>query len=136
MLQKTMMRVPAWARWVLTLLWTAYFFVLLVQPQGQPIINTGLPPGPPSLQREILFTSLHILTFAFTTLLWIWAWLTQVEWRRALFISALMIMTLGVSTELWQATVPGRSTQIWDMSANLLGVAVGGWLAAQGRRLI
>lgn len=75
---------------------------------------------------------IHIITFASTTLLWFWA--LQHSARQALYLSAGLALLLGIATELQQATIPGRNTQVWDLTANVLGVGIGYWLARRSAR--
>lgn len=106
-------------RWSITLGWTAVLVIILVQPEAQPIVNTGVQPAPPSFQRELAFVTLHIVSFCLTTLLWIWAVRQSPLWG-ALSVALL----IGIVTEFLQALAPGRTPQLIDFLANGLGVLV------------
>ncbi|MEL6524894.1 MAG: VanZ family protein [Chloroflexota bacterium] len=109
--------------------WTIFLSILLLQPSAQPVINTGVQGAPPSFERELLFSTGHVLTFGFTFLLWCWALALRIQWQLVALCAVLMLY--GVLAEQVQSTVPGRSAQWWDMLANGLGVliAYGTWHA-------
>ncbi|MEL6405047.1 MAG: VanZ family protein [Chloroflexota bacterium] len=109
--------------------WTIFLSILLLQPSAQPVINTGVQGAPPSFERELLFSTGHVLTFGFTFLLWCWALALRIQWQLVALCAVLMLY--GVLAEQVQSTVPGRSAQWWDMLANGLGVlmAYGAWHA-------
>jgi len=118
-------------RWLFTLIWTSLFMIILVQPESQPVINTGIPPAPPTLGREILFSTLHIISFALTTLLWLWTLCGHLAPAFALGAAVVLVLLLAISTELAQGHSPGRSPQLSDMIANAAGMIVGLWLYRQ-----
>jgi VanZ family protein len=111
--------------WIVTLLWTIFLTILLLQPEAQPIIPTGIPPAPPSFERELFFSSLHFLFFGITALLWCISISNYFELPLTLLSVALFIASYGLVTEFAQMMIPGRGTQIWDMAANILGVMLG-----------
>lgn len=112
-------------RWVLALSWTFYLTVLLLQPEMNPVIPTGIPTAPPSFEREILFTIAHLIFFGLTALFWCLALEKELSPTMALLIAALFLCSYGFVTELAQATVPGRSPQLGDILANITGIGIG-----------
>jgi VanZ family protein len=112
-------------RWAFALVWTFYLTVLLLQPEMQPIIPTGIQPAPPSFEREILFTIAHLIFFSLTAIFWCLALEKELSLSMALLIAAIFLCSYSFVTELAQATVPGRSPQIGDMLANLTGICIG-----------
>ena len=112
-------------RWGLALAWTLYLTILLLQPELQPIIPTGLQPAPPSFEREVFYTSIHLLFFGITAVLWCFALEKDLSPMMVLLIAALFLVSYGFVTELAQGTVPGRTPQVGDMLANITGVCLG-----------
>lgn len=114
-------------RWAVTLLWTAVLVIILVQPENQPIINTGVQPAPPTLEREIAFTSLHVVSFFITTSLWIWTLTgfphSDAPHQGKLWVAVSIALSIGFVTEGLQSNVPGRALQLTDFIANGCGVA-------------
>lgn len=115
--------IPRLLRTALAILWTIVLTILLLQPTTQPIIPTGIQGAPPSLERELLFSTGHILTFAFTVLVWSWALHIRRGWHLVLLCG--LLLAYGVLAEYAQSTVPGRAAQWWDMLANGIGVVLG-----------
>jgi VanZ family protein len=112
-------------RWGITLIWTAFLTVLLLQPEVQQIIPTGIPPAPPTLEREIFFTIAHLAFFGLTAVLWSFALSKDLPLPMTLLIAALFLLSYGFVSELAQGNVAGRSPQIGDMLANATGICLG-----------
>lgn len=112
-------------RWTITLFWTVFLTILLVQPETQPIIPTGIQPAPPSLIREVLFSIVHLIMFGITSFLWCIALESYFDLRLTLLSVALFIISYGFVTELAQGMSPGRTSQIWDIIANVIGNMIG-----------
>jgi VanZ family protein len=112
-------------RWATTLLWTIFLTILLLQPETQSIIPTGIQPAPPSIERELFFSTIHLIMFGITAFLWCLALETYFELRLTLVSVGLFIISYGFVTELAQGMIPGRAPQIWDMIANAIGVMIG-----------
>jgi VanZ family protein len=121
-------------RWGIALAWTLYLTILLLQPELQPILPTGLPPAPPSLEREIFYTSMHLLFFGITAVLWCFALEKDLSLVMVMLIAALFLVSFGFVTELAQGTVAGRTPQVSDMLANITGVCLGLALFRWGTR--
>ena len=109
-------------RWLIAIIPTMLLTVLLLQPENQPIIPTGVQPAPPSLGREILFSTMHVLTFAFTAWLWCFALNITADSKPQLIILVICLLAYGLSVEYLQSSVPGRTAQWWDMLANSIGI--------------
>lgn len=116
-------------RIVVALSWMIFLSVLLLLPELHPVMP-GVQAAPPSLEREILFSSMHLLTFAFTAGIWLFALDLSFDTPRLLFALAMVLVAYGLTTEYLQTMVPGRSAQWWDMLANSIGI-VSGWLIWQ-----
>lgn len=112
-------------RWGIALAWTLYLTILLLQPELQQLIPTGIPPAPPSLEREIFFTVMHLFFFGTTAVLWCFALEKELAPTMALLIAAIFLLSFGFVTELAQGTVAGRTPQMGDMLANITGVCLG-----------
>jgi VanZ family protein len=112
-------------RWTLAITWTLCLTVLLLQPELNPVIPTGIQPAPPSLEREILFTIAHLIFFGITALLWSFALKKDLALAMALLIAGLFLVSYGFVTELAQGTVAGRTPQISDILANTTGICIG-----------
>ncbi len=110
-------------RWTLAPAATALLVVLLLQPEQQPIINTGIPPGPPSLERDLFFITGHILWFALLVVLWRWTLTMRFYPSSALLLAILIALVVGTSTEFAQTLVPGRGATLVDLLANYMGIA-------------
>ncbi len=121
---KTMINYPP-VRGSLAIIWTIILTVLLLQPENQPIIPTGVQPAPPSLQREILFSTMHLLTFAITAWIWCFALNMSTDSKLKLAIILVSLLAYGLSVEYLQTGVPGRTAQWWDMLANCIGIMTG-----------
>lgn len=115
-------------RWLITLVWTIFLTVILVQPENQPLIPTGVQPGPPSWQRELYFSSLHLLFFGLTSALWSWALYKHLSLLQSVCVAVVLVFCLGLVTELAQGRIPGRSPQLIDMLANGIGALFGAWI--------
>ncbi len=114
-------------RWAIAISWTIFLSILLLQPENLPIISTGVQPAPPSLGREILFSSVHIIAMSVTALLWCFAFNIK-DNLFSIASLAIVLVGYGISVEYLQGSVPGRATQWWDMLANSIGIGLGFWL--------
>lgn len=108
-------------RWLLALAWTALISVLLVQSEQNPMINTGIPPGEPTLEREIVFTTAHLIAFSITSALWFWAWFGHINLRTSLILGVAIAIVIGGVTEYLQSFVPDRQASLFDLLANCIG---------------
>ena len=114
-------------RWVYALAWTALLLVLLLQSSSQPVIGPAAPPGKPTLAREILLTSGHLIGFGVLTVLWWRALVTKQSARVALIGAVVISLALGVMTELAQATIPDRMASLFDVAANSIVTVATAW---------
>lgn len=112
-------------RWTLTLIWTLLLCIVLVQPAAQPIIPTGLPPGPKSWDRELFFNSMHLLGFCLLMLAWYAALSLHMKVSQAQIGALLVGLILGASTEMAQSLTPDRNADPLDFLANVAGLALG-----------
>lgn len=108
--------------------WTVILSILLLQPENQPVIPTGIQPAPPSLKREIIFSSLHLLTFGMTALLWCFSVKPDKNSKVLLLLLTGLLLVFGLCVEYLQSSIPGRTAQWWDMLANSIGIVGGTWL--------
>ena len=114
-------------RWGLALAWTAWLALILVQPGAQPVIDIGMQPAPPTLERELGFALAHIVAFALLTVLWWWAFRRHVTLPRALWLAIAIALLVGVVTETLQTLAPDRYPSLLDYSANILGPLCAAW---------
>ena len=115
---------------IIATIWTVILSIILLQPENQPMIPTGVQPAPPSLKREIIFSSLHLLTFGLTALLWCFSVKPDKQSKILLAMLMILLITFGLVVEYLQSSIPGRTAQWWDMLANSIGI-IGGivlWL--------
>lgn len=108
--------------------WTALLLVMLLQSSSQPLLGPAAPPGPITLEREILLTIGHIVGFAVLTVLWWWALLPRSSHERALVLAVMVALVIGTFTELAQASVPDRVASVYDLVVNTLAVLVTAWV--------
>jgi len=108
-------------RWIIVIGWTILISILLVQPEQNPVINTGVQPGPMSLERELIFTTAHLIGFGITCALWFWAWFGHVSLSRSLFLGIGFAMVIGMVTEYLQGYAPDRNPSLIDFFANCTG---------------
>jgi len=93
------------------------------------LIYESLTPSPPDLPQFPLADKLaHFMIYG-----WIMLWFGFIyePGRKYLLLGSSLIL-LGVALELLQGASGYRSMEVWDASANALGVAVG-WLLARTR---
>ncbi len=120
-------RLPAFLQlWVPVIAWMAVIFFLSAQ--------SSLPTVPDSILDALFKKSAHALAYAILCPLAARAFHAGqlFRWRRlaaALLISALY----GVSDELHQSLVPGRSPRVFDWLVDVAGAAAGAWLYARTR---
>lgn len=108
-------------RWMITLVWTVFISIILIQPEQNPVISTGIPPGPNTLEREILFTTLHLIAFGTTCGLWFWAWFGHVSLSQSLLLAIVIAIIIGAVTEYMQSFAPDRYPSWIDFFANCTG---------------
>ncbi|MCU0513879.1 MAG: VanZ family protein [Anaerolineae bacterium] len=108
-------------RWLVLTLWMILFIIVLVQPEGRPLIPTGIPPGPQSLERDLFFTALHLIGFGTTTALWAWALGGHLAWHPAVITAVMVALLLSLWTEWAQSFTPDRHPQVSDLIANAAG---------------
>lgn len=107
--------------------WTVLVCVALLMPGGSPeaagLLKT-LPRGADKVAHLILFAiEAALLDRAFAAL----------GWARSLRTAAIVSVLLAVGTELGQSWVPRRGTDVFDLLANLGGVALAAsWRARRG----
>jgi VanZ family protein len=128
-------------RWLVALVWMVFFIVILVQPDNNRLIETGIPPGPQTLERDIVFTFLHMLGFFITTALWWWTFWGYMPSRNAILVAVALALVISLLTEWMQGFVPERYPQFTDLLANAAGaglvyLAVTRLAKRQSRRLI
>ncbi len=114
-------------RRVYALAYSAFMTLVLVQPSARPVVGPPAPPGPPTLEREILLTTGHIIAFAVLTALWTWTFAPRVPLRRSLLLAVVIGLSLGLVTELVQNAVPGRGASVLDITANSLATLGTAW---------
>jgi VanZ family protein len=108
-------------RWLMALAWTVWISIILIQPESQPVIDIGVRPAPPSLEREIVFTTLHIIAFSLMTGLWWWAFYERWPLKRALIAAVILAIIMGAFTESMQSFAPDRYPSWNDFIANFTG---------------
>lgn len=111
-------------RWLLTLGWTALIAILLVQPENQPLIPTGIPPGPNTPARELVFGLLHLLAFGITCALWFHALSAHCPAATSLLLAGGIAIVIGGSTEYLQTFAPDRYPSWGDFIANCAGTLI------------
>lgn len=102
--------------------WAALVVCLLIQGFGLYSPSVPGPAGVPGLDKVG-----HVLAFAIPAAL---AWLLQ-----ARVMIALLVLHALVSEPLQHAIAPSRQADFWDAVANLVGLALGWWVAATILRL-
>lgn len=118
---------PRALRYLYALAWATFTAVILLQSSSHPVIGPPAPPEPANLGREIVLTSLHVITFAVFSALWWWAFVATMPSKNAVILSALVSLAVGTATELLQVYVPDRSATITDLLANYGAVVVTLW---------
>jgi len=108
-------------RWILVIIWTIFISIILVQPESDQLIDTGIPPGPPTLEREIVFTSAHLISFGITCALWFWAWFGHLSFPKSLLLGIIFAIVIGSITEYLQSYSPDRHSSWLDFIANCTG---------------
>ena len=108
-------------RWSMTIAWTILISIILVQPEQNPLIDTGIPPGPNTLEREIVFTTLHCIAFGLTCALWFWAWFGHLSLPKSLLMAVVFAIIIGSITEYLQTFSPDRYPSPIDFLANCTG---------------
>lgn len=117
-------------RWTIALTWTMLLTILLLQSLQNPIIPTGIQPAPPSMVREVVFSTAHGFFFAVTSMVWCWTLHNHMSLSLAMKLSVVGVFFYGVGTEFGQSYTPERSPQVIDLLANGIGVVWGAWAYA------
>jgi len=117
--------VPSAVRWIVLIVWVAIFLTYLLQTEAHPILSTGVPAGPPTPEREAFFSTVHLLAYVLNTALWAWALVTIMPLRRALITTFIVVLSMGILTELGQTLTPDRHFQWIDLAANFGGLTIG-----------
>jgi VanZ family protein len=111
---------PRWVHWLPAITWAATIFVL------SSVSTLPAPPGPLSDKHA------HALAFGALTLACVHG-LVAGRWRavhgRTVAIAVTMAVLYGISDELHQAFVPGRTADVADVAADLTGAVLAGALA-------
>lgn len=115
-------------RWLVALMWTGIVAYLLLQPEGQSPVAAGVPFEDNTLEREIVFTTLHLIAFGTTCAVWFWAWVGHVSLTKSLLMAIIIAVAFGTVTEYLQAYAPNRSPSLFDFLANALGALMMGYL--------
>lgn len=111
-------------RWTIILLWTVFISILLIQPESEPLIHTGIPPGSNTLEREIVFTSAHLISFGITCALWFWVWFGHLSLPKSLLLAIVFAIVIGSVTEYLQSYSPDRHPSWIDFFANCTGALI------------
>ncbi len=117
--------VPAVSRWLILIAWMSVFLIYLLQSEAHPLLSTGIPPGPPTLARDAFFSTIHLLAYVVTTLLWVWVLITRLPFTRALGVTFVLVISMGFLTEVGQTLTPDRHFQLIDLAANTGGLCIG-----------
>jgi len=117
--------VPAVIRWMVLIAWMGVFLIYLLQSEAHPVLSTGIPPGPYSPERDAFFSSVHLMAYIVTTLLWVWTLITMLPFTRALITTFIIVISMGFSTEVLQTLTPDRHFQLIDLAANSSGLMIG-----------
>ncbi len=123
-------------RWLGAIVWTIFISILLVQPEQQPLIQTGIPPGPNTLEREIFFTTLHLVAFGATCTVWFWAFFGHIAFVRSLVIAVVIAVIIGSVTEYLQTFSPDRYPSLIDFLANAIGAFIMAYIIWRNQHLI
>ncbi|MFO7320758.1 MAG: hypothetical protein DIU68_003435 [Chloroflexota bacterium] len=105
-------------RWSVALAYTVFVTILLVQSSTQPLVGPPAPPGPPDLQRELLLTLGHVVTFSLLVIIWWWAGKALLPAPRALFVAVGFALVFGLITELAQTAMVDRQASLFDLAVN------------------
>ena len=116
------------AAWIIAVGWTTFLFILLVQPDDQRLIETGIPRGPNTVERELFFAAMHLLAFGMTCGLRHRAWTRFARLESSLMFACGISLALGGLTELLQAFSPERYPSLGDFAANCAGTLLAAWL--------
>lgn len=111
-------------RWIIAFSYTLVMVVLLVQQAAKPVLPVGVPPGPPSLKRELLFAGLHVFFFALMTFIWRWTLIERASPMMALGLAVFITLFVGFTTEFAQTLIADRTASVGDLSANVLGALI------------
>lgn len=122
-------------RWIITLAWSTLIFILLVQPEKNPVIYT-IEPAPWTLEREIFFTIAHFMAFGITTALWFWAWFGHNRLLKSIALSVVCAMILGAVTEYLQSFAPDRHPSWFDLFTNFIGTFIIAYIIWRKRELV
>ena len=98
-------------------------------------------PAPESLRKFPIWgeiKAVHLIEYGMLALLWVWGLqnATQWIWRKAALYSVSITFLWGISDEIHQAFVPGRSAKVSDALTDLLAalLVIGGLAIIRGMR--
>ncbi len=120
-------------RWALAVAWSIWITVLLIQPEANPVIDLGLPKGPQTLAREVVFATLHVVAFGVTCALWFHAWSARARPRKSLILACMIAIFMGAATEALQTLAPDRYASWLDFIANICGTLLAAHIIRQRR---
>ncbi len=109
------------ARWFLAIAWSSLLALLLLQGEAEPVLDLGIPRGENTPVRELIFSTLHLLGFALTCVLWFWALKVKFKPKTGLLLACAIAIALGASTEILQSYTPDRHASWLDLIANFSG---------------
>ena len=72
------------------------------------MLDLGIPRGENTPVRELIFSTLHLLGFALTCVLWFWALKVKFKPKTGLLLACAIAIALGASTEILQSYTPDR----------------------------
>ncbi len=108
--------VPHWFRWLGALAWTIVTLVLMLSP------TVTLPS---TFLGDLTDKAAHFGTFGLLAVLWYSVLVSYYPRPQALRLTIGLALIFGAFTELMQGMVPGRSTDLFDFLANVLGIGAG-----------
>lgn len=122
-------------RWSIALAYTVVATILLVQSSLQPIIGPPAPTGPLTLERELLLTVAHFVTFLLLVVVWWWAARALLPAPRALFVAVGFALIFGIITEIAQTAMVDRQASLYDLAVNWTAtIATATFISERSRR--
>jgi VanZ family protein len=130
--QLTRVTRTSWVRALPALAWMLAIFVMSAQ--------HGVP-TPLGFSAELIAVAGHLVSYGLLAVLILWALPERGRWSRRRYLLAVLLATLyGISDELHQSFVPGRSATPFDVAIDALGATLAvclavGWqhVGARGR---
>ncbi len=111
-------------RWALALGWVLFVGAYLLQEPGTPAVEVVAPVAAPAWQREVVFTIGHILGFGLMSVLWARVCALYTTPLRAVVVAAALTLGIGVAIEFAQMLTAGRNPSLYDVSADVVGIAL------------